>query len=109
LGGEEGKMKTLAQVVVHLMEQLVVADEPGIDYQTCGDISNEMWLALAAATPDERAALAEVAATRLRELLREPDEYGHTPRSLVTPGQREFLESLANGTAWDEFDRPESE
>jgi hypothetical protein len=70
---------------------------------------NDMWFELAKSSPAERQALAEAAVARLKELLREPDEYGYTPRSLVTPEQREFLESLADGSAWREFDEPEAE
>lgn len=102
-------MKTLAEAVVFLMELLTTADEPGIDYQACGDITNDMWFQLAKASPGERQAMAEAAAARLRELLREPDEYGYTPRGLVTPLQREFLQSLADGSAWHEFDHPDAE
>jgi hypothetical protein len=102
-------VKTLAQTVVYLMELLSTADEPGIDYQACGGITNDVWPELAKASPAERQALAEAAAARLRELLREPDEYGYTPRALVTPMQREFLQSLADGSAWHEFDHPETD
>lgn len=102
-------MKTLAEAVVFLMEQLTIAEEPGIDSQACGDITNDMWFELAKSSSAERHALAEAAAARLRELLREPDEYGYTPRALVTPMQREFLQSLADGSAWHEFDHPEEE
>ena len=102
-------MKTLAEVVVYLMEQLTTAEEPGIDWQACGDISNDMWFALAKGSPAERQALAGAASARLAELLSEPDEYGYTPRALVSPDQREFLESLADGSAWHEFDRTEDE
>lgn len=102
-------LKTLAEVVVFLMEQLETADPPGIDWQACGDITNDMWLELAKGSPAERQALAEAAAARLGALLREPDEYGYTPRALVTPAQREFLQSLADGSAWHEFDHPEAE
>ena len=102
-------MKTLAEAVVFLMELLTTADEPGIDYQACGDITNDMWFDLAKASPAERQAMAEAAAARLRELLRDPDEYGYTPRALVTPMQREVLQSLADGSAWHEFDHPEGE
>lgn len=102
-------MKVLAQAVVLLMEVLTTADEPGIDWQSCGDITNDMWFELAKASPAERQALAEAAAVRLKELLREPDEYGYTPRALVTAVQREFLQELADGSAWHEFDRPEAE
>jgi hypothetical protein len=102
-------VKTLAQAVVFLMELLTTAEAPGIDYQACGDITNDMWPELARASPAERQALAEAAAARLRELLRDPDQYGYTPRALVTPVQREFLQSLADGSAWYEFDYPETE
>jgi hypothetical protein len=102
-------VKTLAEAVVCLMEQLTKADEPGIDYQACGDITNAMWFELAKASAVERQALAEAAAGRLRELLRQPDEYGYTPRALVTPLHREFLQSLADGSAWREFDHNEAE
>lgn len=94
-------MKTLAEAVVFLMELLTVADEPGIDYQACGDITNDMWFELAKASSAERQAMAKAAAARLRELLRKPDA--------ITPLQREFLQGLANGSAWDEFDHPEAE
>jgi hypothetical protein len=102
-------MKTLAHAVVFLMELLTTADEPGIDWQACGDVTNDMWFELAKASPAERQALAEAASVRLAELLREPDEYGYTPRALVTPERREFLSSLADGSAWREFDHPEAE
>jgi hypothetical protein len=54
------------------MERLTTADEPGIDWQECGDITNEIWFELAKGSPTERQALANAAAARLRELLREP-------------------------------------
>jgi hypothetical protein len=102
-------LKTLAQAVVLLMEQLTTAEEPGIDWQACGDITNDLWFVLAKSSSAERQALAEAAGARLVELLRDPDEYGYTPRALVTPAHREFLQSLADGSAWREFDYPEAE
>jgi len=102
-------VKTLAEAVVSLMEELVRAEEPGIDLQRCGEIENEMWFELAKASPDERKALADAAANRLAEWLAEPDEHGFTPRALVTPQHREFLQSIADGSAWHEFDFPEAE
>jgi hypothetical protein len=102
-------LKTLAETVVFLMELLTTAGDEGIDGQSCGDITNDIWFELAQTTPAERQALAEAAAARLKFLLRDPDEYGYTPRALVTPIQREFLEGLADGSAWHEFDHPEAE
>lgn len=97
VGGEA--LNTLAQVVVFLMEQLTTAEEPGIDWQACGDIVNDMWFELARTSPAERQALADAAGARLAELLRETDEYGYTPRALISPSQREFLETMADATA----------
>jgi hypothetical protein len=102
-------VKTLAEAVVRLMELFVTGEEPVMDSQWSGDVTNDMWFELAKASPAERQAMAEAAEARLRELLREPDEYGYTPRSLVTPDQKEFLQSLADGSAWHEFDHPEPE
>jgi hypothetical protein len=102
-------LKTLAEVVVYLMETLTTADEGGIDWHQCGDITNYAWLDLAKTSSAEREALADVARKRLAVLLAEPDEYGYTPRAAVTPDQREFLESLADGSAWQEFDYPEAD
>ena len=102
-------MKTLAEAVVWLMELLTAADEPGIDYQACGDITNDLWFELAKASPAERQALAEAAAARLRELSRGPDEYGYTRGGLVASLQRDLLQGLADGSAWHEFDHPEAE
>jgi hypothetical protein len=102
-------VKTIAQAVVRLMEYLVRAGDDGLDGQMCGDILNEIWFELAKSSPGERQALAEAAAARLKDWLREPDEYGYTPRALVTRAHRELLEGLADGSAWQEFDNPGSE
>jgi hypothetical protein len=97
-------MKTLAQVLLYALETLSTAEEPGLDWQACGDVTNDMWLQLAETSPEERRALAEAATARLKELLREPDEYGYSPRKLVKPEQKELLESLVDGSAFDELD-----
>jgi len=91
------------------MELLTTVDQGSLDSQTCGDITNDLWFELAKASPAERLALAEAATARLAFLLREPDEYGYTPRALVTPEQREFLQSLSDGSAWHEFDHSQLE
>jgi hypothetical protein len=44
---------------------------------------------------DEKAALKAAANRRLAQWLSEPDEYGYTPRALLTPEQRKFLEDIA--------------
>jgi hypothetical protein len=97
-------MKTLAQVLLQALEALSTVDEPGLDTAECADLTNDTWGALGAASPAERAALSEAATTRLRELLRPPDEHGYSPRGLVTDEQGKLLESIADGSAFDEPD-----
>lgn len=48
-------------------------------------------------TAAEKQALMEAASRRLASWLREPDEYGYTPRSRLTVAQRKFLEHIAAG------------
>lgn len=48
-------------------------------------------------TEDEKKALSEVAKETKARLLAEPDEYGYTPRKLVTKKQKAFMEVLATG------------
>jgi hypothetical protein len=97
-------MKTLAEVLLYALETLSTAEEPGLDWQACGDVTNDMWLRLVRTSPEERQALSEAAAARLKELLREPDECGYSPRKLVTTEQKELLESLVDGSALAELD-----
>jgi hypothetical protein len=104
MNGSYLAMKTLAEVLLYALETLSMAEEPGLDWQACGDVTNDMWLDLAKTSPEERRALSEAAAARLKELLREPDEYGYSPRKLVTPEQKQLLESLVDGSAFDELD-----
>ncbi len=53
---------------------------------------------------DEKAELKAAAARRLAQWLREPDEYGYTPRKLLTQEQRKFLEEIAAGEWWESTD-----
>jgi hypothetical protein len=46
---------------------------------------------------EEKDALREAAKRSLASWLREPDEHGYTPRKLLTPNKRAFLESIAAG------------
>jgi hypothetical protein len=45
----------------------------------------------------ERTALQDAAKRSLALWLAEPDEYGYTPRKLLTPDKRAFLEDLITG------------
>jgi hypothetical protein len=48
-------------------------------------------------TEPEKQALMQAAKRRLISCLREPDEHGYTPRGLLKPAQRKFLEEIAVG------------
>ena len=48
-------------------------------------------------TEAERQALAHAARRRLASWLREPDEFGYSPRSLLTPEKKAFLDQVASG------------
>jgi hypothetical protein len=48
-------------------------------------------------TDAERQALKDSASRSLARWLREPDEHGYTPRKLLKPEQRVFLECIASG------------
>ena len=48
-------------------------------------------------TDAERQALKDSASRSLARWLREPDEHGYTPRKLLKPEQRSFLECIASG------------
>jgi hypothetical protein len=52
-------MKTLAEVLLFALETLSMAEEPGLDWQACGDVTNDMWLQLAKTSPEERRALSD--------------------------------------------------
>lgn len=56
----------------------------------------ELPSALALFTPAEQDALATVGQKVKDRLLAEPDEYGYTPRDLVTDEQRRFLDGVIN-------------
>lgn len=48
-------------------------------------------------TDEDRLALRDAASRSLKGWLSEPDEYGYTPRKLLTDDKRAFLESIAAG------------
>jgi hypothetical protein len=52
------------------------------------------------APPEDRLAVSEAARRRLSWLLSDPDEYGYSPRKLVTPEHRALLEGLVTGAVF---------
>jgi hypothetical protein len=89
-------LKTIAEVVVDLMEILSTGDEGDIDTLLHGDFLRHTRRRLAGASPAEQRALAGAAAARLREA----DEDGTSCLVSATPARRDFLRGLADGSAW---------
>jgi hypothetical protein len=97
-------MDTLAQLTFDFLWLLMFSEEDEIDPSLA-----ERWLEslpeyFANMSSEEKAALARVAAREQRRLLAEPDEYGYTPRKLVTDEQKEFMESLISGDIFEELE-----
>jgi hypothetical protein len=92
-------MKSLAAEVVRYLWALVfLADDTFRDENFVADeierISFEMSDQY---SPEEQKAVMAEARAWLAAATAEPDADGYTPRRLLTPEQREFLESLATG------------
>jgi len=60
-------------------------------------------------TETEKQALMQAARKRIASWLREPDEYGYTPRSRLTPEQRTFLEQVAAGRFAGDIDEDDED
>ena len=95
-------MKTLAQITLDYIWLLMFAGEDIIDLDYSVKQVELLPDYFAGMTPDEKAALSEVAVEAKGRLLAEPDEHGYSPRRLVTPEQIEFLDLLISGDAFDE-------
>jgi len=87
-------MKNLAGMAFDYMWMIMFADEDVLDPDFSVSKLEELPLMLAQYEPSEKAALAAVALEAKNRLLAEPDEYGYTPRDLVTDEQRQFLEAV---------------
>lgn len=90
----------LAEIVLEYIEFLELADDAHVDPHTAVNQHESIAAHLAEATPAERAAVQDAARSRLAELFRDPDEYGHSPRKAVRPEHRALLESIVSGEAY---------
>jgi hypothetical protein len=96
-------MKTLAELAFEYLWLIMFAKEDVIDpdYSVkCQESLSEYFSAL---TTQEKEALSAVAASTQAHLLAEPDEYGYTPRSLVTEEEKRFLSALASGEIFEQW------
>jgi hypothetical protein len=90
----------LAEIVLEFIEFLELTDDDHLDLDTAAKQHESIAAHLAEATPQERMAVQRAASGRLSSLLREPDEYGYSPRNAVGPEQRALLESIISGEAY---------
>ena len=90
----------LAEIVLDFIEFLELVDEEQLDPDTAVGQHESIAAQLNEATPAERVAVQQAAKDRLASLLREPDEYGYSPRKTVTPARRALLESIISGEAY---------
>ncbi len=94
-------MKNLAQIAFDHIWMLLFEDDGVVDPDYCVSRTEEIALQLADFSDLERDALAEVASDAKARLLADPDEYGYTPRDLVTNEQREFLDAAIAKAIYD--------
>jgi hypothetical protein len=90
----------LAEIVLDFVEFLELVDDDHLDPDTAVGQHESIAVQLDEATPAERIAVQQAAKDRLESLLREPDEYGYSPRKTVTPERRALLEGIISGETY---------
>ena len=96
--GETKHMNNLADVVLEYYWFLNFCSDDELDPDTAVKAMEGLSHAIETSfTATEKAALQNAAQRSLALWLREPDEHGYTPRKLLTPDQREFLEAIGAG------------
>jgi hypothetical protein len=87
----------LAEIVVRSIEYFGLVGDEQLDPDTAVQFLEGITADLDEATPEEQAAVKQAAKARLDWFLREPDEYGYSPRKTLRPEHRYLLESIATG------------
>lgn len=95
-------MGNLAQVAFDYMWLILFGNDEMIDADYSVKLLEELPLVLAGFTPSEQEVLSSVGKMVKSRLLAEPDEYGYTPRDLVTDEQRRFLDAVINKEIYTE-------
>jgi hypothetical protein len=91
-------MDNLADIVLEYYWFLNFSTDEELDPDTAvKSMENLAYTIETAFSADEQRALQEAAKRSLASWLREPDEHGYTPRSLLTPEKRAFLQDIAAG------------
>lgn len=91
-------MNNLARTIVDLYFELNFVDEEYVEFDWSLHRCAEIRMAIENEyTSDEQAGIRAAASEKLKELLRDPDEDGYTPRSLVSEEQKQFLVAISEG------------
>lgn len=97
-------MKTLAELSFEYIWLLLFGDEDIIDLDYSVKMQESLPEYFSAMSEEEKRNLSEVARETQARLLAEPDEHGYTPRSLVTEDQKVFMEALASGELFEQWE-----
>ena len=91
-------MDKLADVVLDYYFFLNFCSDEEMEPDTAVNKIEELAYAITHDFSDaEKKALQDAAKRSLAFMLREPDKHGYTPRALVTPEQKEFLQAIEGG------------
>ncbi|MDM4772087.1 hypothetical protein [Solimonas sp. SE-A11] len=90
-------MTTLAELSFEYIWLLFFGGEDVIDLDYSVKCQESLAEYFSAMSIEERRALSEVASSTKARLLASPDEFGYTPRKLVTDEQKQFLEAVISG------------
>lgn len=97
-------MSTLAELSFDFIWLLLFGKEDQITVDYAVRWQESLPDYFARLTAQEKDALSAVAANARSRLLAEPDQYGYTPRKLVSAQQKEFLDLVASGKFFKQFE-----
>jgi len=92
----------MAQMSFDYMWLILFSHEDLFDMHLSVKLLEELPSTLARFSSTEKDALAAVGQEAKNRLLAEPDEYGYTPRALVTDEQRRFLDAVISMDIYSE-------
>ena len=94
-------MKTLAEMSFEYVWLLLFGNEDTVDREYASSMSGAISDFFQSMDDSERAAFSQAAAKAKAGLLAEPDEYGYTPRKLVTEHEKIFLDAAISGDIYE--------
>lgn len=91
-------MNNLSRTIVDLYYELNFVDEEYVEFDWSLHRCAEIRMAIENDySSEEQAGIRAAASQKLKDLTREPDEDGYTPRRLVSEEQKQFLVAIAEG------------